>query len=127
QAGYKADPGCAMAHWGDAMAYNHPIWGEDDSAAAKKALAGVEGATPREKAFLAAARRLFGDGDLKARLAAWLDAADGMQRQFPGDDEIALEHALALIANSERLSDQRRLMQAAAIGMDVLQRKPNHP
>jgi tetratricopeptide (TPR) repeat protein len=129
QAAFKADPHCVMAHWGDAMAYNHPLWGEDDLAAAKKTLGDLDEshATPKEKAFLDAARRLFSDGEPKARAAAWLDAAAAMHKQFPGDDEVALEHALALIANSERLSDQRRLMQAASIGLDVLQRKPNHP
>ena len=26
----KADPGFAMAYWGEAMTYHHPIWGEQD-------------------------------------------------------------------------------------------------
>jgi hypothetical protein len=34
----KADPGCAMAHWGDAMTNNHPLWGEEDLAAGRAAL-----------------------------------------------------------------------------------------
>jgi tetratricopeptide (TPR) repeat protein len=125
-----AGPNCPMAHWGDAMAYNHPLWGEDNAEAARKTLseAGDESRlTAKERAFLAAARALFGDGDPKARAQAWLLQAAAMNKQFPGDDEVALEHALALIANSERLSDQRKLMQAAAIGLEVLARKPNHP
>jgi tetratricopeptide (TPR) repeat protein len=126
----KADPKCAMARWGEAMTYNHPLWGEEDPAAARKALAEVRdeaGLTAREKDFLAAARVLSAEGDPKSRLRGWLAATEKMHKDFPADDEVALEHALALIGNSERLSDQRKLMQAAAIGLDVLQRKPTHP
>jgi hypothetical protein len=129
QAAAKSDPGCAMARWGDAMAYNHPLWGEDDAASARKALARVSDTdrlTRRERAFLGAARALFGEGTPKERLAAWLDEAARVHHEFP-DDESALEHALALIANSEHLSDQRRLMQAAALALDVFERKPSHP
>jgi len=60
-------------------------------------------------------------------LKAWLAAAEKMHAQFPVDDEVALQHALALIANSERLTDQRKMMRAAAIGLDVMARKPQHP
>jgi tetratricopeptide (TPR) repeat protein len=126
----KADAKCAMAHWGDAMSFNHPLWGEEDLAAARATLAEVKDEahlTDKERAFLRAARVLFGDGDPKSRLRGWLAAATEMHQKFAGDDEVALEHALALIANSERLSDQKKLMQAAAIGMDVLARRPMHP
>ncbi len=130
QAAVKGDPRCAMAHWGDAMAHNHPLWGEEDVAAGRATLAAVgseEGLTVKEKAYLASARALFGEGDPKSRLKAWLGAAERMHADFPGDDEVALEHALALIGNAERLSDVRKLMQAAAIGLDVFARKPTHP
>ena len=41
QAAARADPQCAMAHWGDAMAYSHPIWGEEQVQSAQAALAQV--------------------------------------------------------------------------------------
>jgi hypothetical protein len=126
----KADPGCAMARWGDAMAYHHPLWGEDEPEAARQALAevGAEGSlTAKERAFLGAARALYHEDPPKARLKAWLEAAERMHEDYPADDEVALQHALALIANSEQATDQGRMMRAAAIGLDVLARKPNHP
>ena len=126
----KADAGCAMAHWGDAMAYSHPLWGDEDMPAARAALAAVKDEsklTPKERAFLGAARALWGDGPLDARQKAWLAEADRMRRDYPGDDEVALEDALALITNADRNRNTRRLAQAAAIAMDVFARNPAHP
>src|SRR2546428_6074714 len=34
----KADPGFALAYWGEAMSYNHPLWAQQDLAAARKVL-----------------------------------------------------------------------------------------
>jgi tetratricopeptide (TPR) repeat protein len=126
----KADPNCAMARWGEAMAYNHPLWGVEDVARGRAALAKVSGEsrlTTKERAYLATARALYGDGDPKSRLKAWLAAAERMHEQFPEDDEVALAYALALIADSEDLTDGKKMMRAAAIGLDVMARKPNHP
>ncbi len=130
QAAAKADPHCAMAHWGDAMAYSHPIWGEEQVQSAQAALAGVtseETLKPTERAHLAAARALFGTGDIQERHRAWLQETERAHRAFPADDELALQHVLALITNSEGFRNTGRLMQATAIAMDVFRRKPNHP
>src|SRR5688572_14053510 len=35
----KADAGFALAYWGEAMTYNHPLWQQQDRDAALKALA----------------------------------------------------------------------------------------
>src|SRR5438132_12767430 len=34
----QADPSFALAYWGEAMSYNHPLWAQVDVNAAKKAL-----------------------------------------------------------------------------------------
>src|SRR4051794_21533210 len=34
-----ADPDFAMAYWGEAMTYNHPVWREQDAARGREALA----------------------------------------------------------------------------------------
>src|ERR1700686_1346205 len=49
QAAEGTDPGFAMAYWGEALTYNHPLWGEQDLAAARSALARLA-ATPEEGA-----------------------------------------------------------------------------
>ena len=42
-AALAADPRCAMAAWGDAMAYDKAIWDERDVAKGRAALARVSG------------------------------------------------------------------------------------
>jgi tetratricopeptide (TPR) repeat protein len=126
----EADKQCAMAHWGDAMAYNHPLWGEDWAPLAREALKQIDASQkldPSEQAHIANARALFGEGTLQERTVAWLAATEASARAFPKDDELQLQYALALIANSERYTNVRRLMQSAAISMDVFARQPNHP
>src|SRR5215218_139261 len=38
QRAQKADPTFAMAYWGEAMSFNHPLWAQQDADAAKKIL-----------------------------------------------------------------------------------------
>ena len=132
-AALKADAGCAMAAWGDAMACEHPIWSQRDAARAKTALARVtaereKALTSKERAYIAAAHALFETTDAKAGLEAWLQAAAGMHAEFPNDDEVALQHALALIGvHGYDKSHQREQSEAGALALDVLGRHPDHP
>jgi hypothetical protein len=66
----KADPGFAMAYWGEAMTRNHPIWMEQEREAALAALArlghtpverAAKAPTAREKDYLHAVEVLYGD------------------------------------------------------------------
>src|SRR5207249_1444809 len=50
-----AEPDFMMGYWGQAMTYNHPLWGEQDTEAAHKVLDKVKNApklTDRERAYL---------------------------------------------------------------------------
>src|SRR5919198_3779580 len=38
RAAQKADPGFALAYWGEAMSFNHPLWAEQDISAARRVL-----------------------------------------------------------------------------------------
>jgi tetratricopeptide (TPR) repeat protein len=130
EAALTFDPGCAMAAWGDAMAYVHPIWRERDLAKGRAALARVrdEGLTPKERAFVGVARALYAAEDMKEANAGWLRGAAQMRLEFPDDDEVALQHALALLAvygyDRAHIAGQ---MEAGAIALGVLQRRPDHP
>ena len=45
QSATKADPEFVMGYWGEAMTYNHPLWLQQDTEAARKALARVKDTT----------------------------------------------------------------------------------
>src|SRR6185436_7316987 len=34
----KADPAFALGYWGEAMSYNHPLWAQQDLAAARRVM-----------------------------------------------------------------------------------------
>src|SRR5262245_42423116 len=62
QALAKQEPTCAMAYWGDAMAYYHPLWNEENQDAARTALGRInqtEKLSAKEHAYLEAARALW--------------------------------------------------------------------
>ncbi|HLF85168.1 MAG TPA: hypothetical protein VI837_13415, partial [Blastocatellia bacterium] len=62
----KIDPEFVMGHWGEAMAYNHPLWAEQDTEAARKTLAKIKDTskiTARERTYVEAIRILYGEGD----------------------------------------------------------------
>src|SRR5882672_12025390 len=70
----RADPGFALAYWGEALAYNQPLWYNENVDKARAALARLapsrdarqaRAPTAREKGYLDAVERLFGDGTVR--------------------------------------------------------------
>ncbi len=131
QASTKLDPSFAMGHWGEAMAYNHPIWAQQDTEAARKSLAKITDTsklTAREKSYIAAARVLYGEGDKLARDFAYAAAMEKIYRDYPHDLEAAAFYSLSLLGTM-RSGDKgfQRQMKAGAIAMEVYRKNPNHP
>jgi tetratricopeptide (TPR) repeat protein len=134
----QADPGFALAYWGEAMSYNHPLWAQVDVDAAKAALGRLaptldgrlaKAKTPKEKAYLDAVDRLFNArGDKLARDQAYSRAMEQMYRQWPDDHEVATFYALSLLG-TVRPGDTgyRRQALAASIVEKVFKENPNHP
>jgi tetratricopeptide (TPR) repeat protein len=133
----RLDPGFAMAYWGEALTYDHPIWGQHDSTAARAALARLgdtpeariaRGKTPRERAYLEAVEALYGEGALKARYRAYEAAMARVQERYPDDLDAAALHALSLLTiRPEGVTDLRTTVRSAAISEAVLRRNPTHP
>jgi tetratricopeptide (TPR) repeat protein len=133
----RADPGFALAYWGEALSYNQPLWYNESVDKARAALAKlaptrdarqVKAPTPREKGYLDAVERLFGAGDKPSRDRAYADRMAELSRQLPDDDEAAVFHALALLATIP--SGQRNAeisLKAGAIVMGVLKKNHEHP
>ena len=127
----KVDPEFVMGYWGEAMAYNHPLWAEQDTEAARKTLAKIKDTakiTARERAYLDAIRVLYGEGDKLARDTAYSAAMEKVYREYPDDLEAACFYSLSLLG-TVRPGDKgfRRQALAGAIALDIYGKNPDHP
>lgn len=128
----EIEPDFMMGYWGEAMAYNQTLWGKQDAEAARKALTHIKDGpslTPRERAYLQAVKRLYGEGDEAARDKAYAVAMEKVCRDYPDDLEAAAFYALALLG-SVRSGDPaglRTRMRAGAIALEVARKDPDHP
>ena len=133
----KADPGFAMAYWGEAMTFNHPVWNQVDVSAGQAALAKI-GATPEERArriadprerlYMSAVEILYsGKSDKRERDAQYASAMEQLAQVYPKDDEAQLFYALALLGKSEGVRDVPTYLKAAEIARAVFARNPDHP
>lgn len=132
----KLDPNFAMAYWGEAMTYSHPIWNQQDLEGARAALNRLaptpearlaKAPTEREKDFLRAVEALYGDGDKKSRNRAYAESLGRMYRNDPNDLEAAAFYALAILGTSSEGRDIPTYIKAGAIAEEVYQKNPNHP
>ncbi len=133
-----ADPSFALAYWGEAMSYNHPLWAQVDVPAAKQALEKLaptaearvaKAKTPKEKALMEAVNALFYTaGDKPARDNAYSNAMAKMYAQWPDDHEVDILYALSLLG-TVRPGDTgfRRQALAASLAMKVYRDNPDHP
>ena len=134
----QKDPSFAMAYWGEAMSYNHPLWAEQDTTAAKGALERLaptrdgrlaKAPMSKEKAYLEAVDvLLYGPGDKLARDIAYSDAMSRLYERYPSDHEVATLYALSLLG-TVRPTDRgfRRQVLAASVAQKVFQENPKHP
>jgi len=130
------DPGFALAYWGEALTYTHPLWNEQEVNAARAALQRL-GRTPaarraraptsRERAYLDAVEILYGDGSKTRRDTAYSLAMERLVASFPTDREAKVFYALSLLGLSQGVRDVPTYMRAAAIVERVFRDNPNHP
>jgi tetratricopeptide (TPR) repeat protein len=126
----KIEPDFAMGYWGEAMAYNHPLWSEQDLDAARVVLAKIKETpklTERERAYIAAVRVLYGEGDKHARDVAYSAAMEKIYRAYPDDLDAAAFYSLSLLGMAGGEKGYRLQAKAGAIALDVYQKNPNHP
>ncbi|MBI3667491.1 MAG: hypothetical protein HY236_14910, partial [Acidobacteria bacterium] len=96
----KAEPDFLMGYWGEAMTYNHPLWAQQDTKAARKVLANIKDTsrlTPREQAYISAVKVLYGPGDKLSRDIAYSEAMEKIYKDDPDDLEAACFYALSLL------------------------------
>jgi hypothetical protein len=135
----KADPTCAMAHWGVSRTWYHPIWAPPSPDELKQGAAALERAvatgakTERERDYIEALAVFYKDSQTlphAARAKAYEQALGKVRERHPNDDEAAIFHALQLVAigyldpTDKSYAWQKK---GAEILNDVLPRHPNHP
>jgi tetratricopeptide (TPR) repeat protein len=136
----RADPGCAIGYWGQAMSLLHPLWAPPISSDASRGLAAAERAVEssrpgtRQRDYAEAITTFWrgynGPPDFRARLAAYETAMERVARRHAGDAEAKTFYALALIgvgqldAGDTTYARQRK---AGAILEPLLARSPDHP
>ena len=84
--------------------------------------------SPRERAYLSAVKLLYGDGDKRARDAAYSGAMEKVYRDYPDDLDAAAFYSLSLLGLVQPSEKGFRLQaRAGAIALEVYQKNPNHP
>jgi tetratricopeptide (TPR) repeat protein len=134
----KADSDCALAYWGVAMSYIHPLWSDPPSE--ERLVSGLNllnkaadmpGKTAREAGYIAAALAYY-DGASQRRepesLVRFRDAWEQVYRNYPEDIEAAAFYSLALMGAADK-TDQTLAdyAQAGLLVEEVLTRVPDHP
>ncbi len=134
----KVDPSFALAYWGQAMSDNHPLWEQQDMAAATAALNRLapnfqgrldKAPTEKEKSYLTAVEILYFSSDDKLqRDFAYSEHMARMHARWPDDNEVSVFYALSLLG-TVRQGDQgfRRQALAASISQDIFAQNKNHP
>ena len=135
----KADPACAIAHWGVARTWYHPIWAPPSREELKQGAAALERAqatgakTERERDYINALAVFYKDWqtvDHATRARAYEQALATVRARHPNDDEAAIFHALQLVAigyldpTDKTYTWQKK---GAEILNGVLPRHPQHP
>jgi hypothetical protein len=132
----KADPGCAMAHWGLAMSSFHQIWGRPSPGMMAMGMKETQAAlalpvkTAREKDYIAALAVFFKEGkeEYPARIAAYSEAAGKLYAKYPKDVNAGAFYALSLLA-AETPDDltQTQERKAMAVLTPLFVKYPNNP
>ncbi len=136
QAASRIEPGFAMAYWGEALTYTHPVWVEQDVKKAREALARLaptpaarlaRAPTEREKDYLRAVETLYGEGGKVERDVAYAEAMGRMHEKYPDDLEAATLYAVALLGTCQHDRNYAVYMRAAAVAEEVFAKNPQHP
>jgi tetratricopeptide (TPR) repeat protein len=133
----KADPECAIAYWGIALALLNNPHGAVPTPNLPLGLAAIEqgqavGAkTERERDYIDALSVMYVDYDKiphQARVQSYLKKMAALAAKYPDDDEAQIFYAITLnVAASPADKTYANQLKGAAILEPIWQRQPQHP
>ncbi len=130
----QADPNMPMAFWGEAMTYNHSLWGEQDYDEAipiiekMKAAQNKTTVTAIEEDFMKAVAILYQPKMSKAeRDQAYAGYMGELHEKHPQNQEIAAFYALSFLGSVQEGRDEDLYGKGAVIAKGILAENPNHP
>ena len=116
---------------GFGLAYNHPLWEEQDYESAKVVLSKIKNIsklTQKEQDYIQAIRLLYGKGEKLVRDKSYSKAMKDIYRNYPNDLEAACFYSLSLLAVARNTVNKLRLqVEAGSIALEVFQKNPDHP
>lgn len=131
------DPSCAMAHWGVAMSYYHPLWETVSPAAIPSAQAEIAKAlqikteSQREQAFIQALALIYNDAQTvpyRTRAVQYEKAMGELAQANPSDAESQIFYALALLGTALPTDKTHANQKKAVAILEPLNRAyPDHP
>ena len=132
----KADPACAMAHWGIALSRFHQIWERPDEHTMARGRAEMQAArvhpakTAREREYIAALSAFYQPekSEYQARVDRYAAAMAKLYARYPEDTDAGAFYALSLLAaeppNDTTLAQEHRAM---AVLNPLFAKHPDHP
>lgn len=131
-----ADPDFAMAYWGEAMTFNHPVWMQQDVKAARAALNKLaptaserraKAKTDREKEYLDAVEILYGEGTKEERDFKFEVALARIHAHYPDDVDATAFYGLAILGTAHAGRDIPTYMRAAGVLEQAWMNHREHP
>jgi tetratricopeptide (TPR) repeat protein len=132
----KADPNCAMAHWGVAMSLFHQIWDRPDEATVARGWREMQAAqahpakTSREREYVSALSGFYqpGERDYQSRIVGYAAAMAQLYQDHPLDTDAGAFYALSLLAaqppNEASVTSNQKAM---AVLSPLFVKYPDHP
>lgn len=134
----QLNPKFAMAYWGEAMTYDHPLWEQHDQAAGvevfdqldRQIRQGEVQWSDREKKYVNAVRILYNsDMKMDERRNQYVEAMHELYQEYPSDETLAFWALAALTKPSYNYSNPevQDIVPIIAKLEQLYKRNPQHP
>jgi tetratricopeptide (TPR) repeat protein len=129
----KKEPSFALAYWGEAMTFNHPVWHNQDVAGGrevinryKKTVTAKSGMHALDQDLLKSVELLYGEGTKAERDKTYSDFMRRLYEKYKGNHDVAAFYALSLLGRAAGWNTEL-CNRAAEICKAILKENPKHP